>query len=633
MAVESPCNKDRPNTSLTAKFPKFGKKLFKKAVKTRKNNIQPVEISLTFKQNLKEQHFAAAGKQLINREERLFSVKQNGVGFNRKLVEEEEDDEENLKKDFEDLFEQVWSTVDNSFQVQTEAEIEALRQAVIVIQKEEEQDRRWEGYLEKERPQWRPRCCRDLHDSRLQNMVKQRMEEAKLDSDINLKSSVQKEITRKAKQLRKDLLHVAKYVKQCYPGENVCLQYAKLYHQEFSAKLKEITDYGLNDDDCLHVLLWVNTHYPRIMNCKELDGVIKYEQLEALLPENLLEPLEDQFLTQKENELRAWCKNILKREKSGTELRDGCYFSPLAIDVIQCVHGALKSLKEVLGSRAKPQKITQQMKEFLRDYQNFLKKVIVDNEGNTEAVLKANLCCIRQLLEYIISTENQELLHVHIKNDCVTLLASIREHCQRYFTKCIHNDLKGKYAKLGTREWLKNSDHVCEELLVGVDTHIQKITNLDKACQKELVSQLHKEVLTEYVRKMMKKKIKLGDGNKQDQAAKALHDNSQKIHTYFTEAGSNLNDLKDILPRLAELLTLKDPQCIELQLVTLSRSYPDFSEAHVCAWLYLKADLSNPELKKIKKTFSEFREPSENEGQNQDPLYSCSNFFSKVFVK
>ena len=41
---------------------------------------------------------------------------------------------------------------------------------------------------------------------------------------------------------------------------------------------------------------------------------------------------------------------------------------------------------------------------------------------------------------------------------------------------------QGTCAKLGTSEWLKHSEHVCGELLEGVDTHIQKLTNLDKTC-------------------------------------------------------------------------------------------------------------------------------------------------------
>ncbi|KAI4902133.1 hypothetical protein NFI96_025542, partial [Prochilodus magdalenae] len=588
----------------------------------------------TFKQNLKEQHFTEAGRQLIHREERLFSVKQDAVGSSKSLVEEKEDDIESLSEDYEELYKAVWSAVENTFKVQKEKEKEALKQAVQLIQQEEEQDRRWEGVVEKERPPWRPQCCKRTHDSRLQKMVMRRMEEAKLDSNTGILSSIQKEITGKGKRLKEDLLHITKHVRSCYPEENVCQLYAELYHQAFCAKLREITDYGLSDGDCSHVLQWVNIHYSSILTHEELTGVIKYEKLEALLPDNILQPLEEQFLAYKENELQTWCQNIIKEEKAEPELRDGYYFTHLAIDVIECFHAAVTAAQTVLGSSSKSQRVTHQMKEFLQSYQDYLKNVTEDNQGNSEAVLKANLHCIRQFRKYI--TDKQDLFPAHIRTECMNLLTSIRELCHGYFTKPIQKDLKGKYSKLGTRKWLKHSEDVCGELLDGVKTHIQNFTNLEKSCLEELLSHLHKEVLTEYVRKMMKRNIKLGDEKKQQQAAKALHDNGQKIHTLFTEAGSNLDDLKTILPRLAELLILKDPQFIELELVGLSKSYPGFSAAHVCAWLYLKGNLSASELKAIKKTFSEFQlsnTPGEADDQEQDPLYSSSNFFSKVLVK
>ncbi|XP_072533013.1 tumor necrosis factor alpha-induced protein 2 isoform X2 [Salminus brasiliensis] len=634
MTAESSSTTDRAVSSSKSKFPKFRKvnlPFFKKNVQN--NDLPSKETPLTFKQNLKEQRFAAAARQLITREERLFSVKNDGVGSSKRLLEEEEDDEEHLKKDFEDLLEEVWSTVKNSFKVQTEEEKEALTQAVLVIQQEDEQDRRWQGVSEKERPQWRPRCCRRTHDSRLQDMVEQRMDEAKPDSSVTIQSSIQKEIIGKGKQLKEDLLHVAKHVRSCYPGENVCQLYATLYHQAFSAKLSEIADYGLSDNDCKHVLQWVNIHYPSILGREEFTGLITYKEFETLLPENILESMEEQFLIQKENELQTWFQNILKQEKRDPELRDGCYFSTLAIDVIECIHGAVTSAQKVLGSRSKLERITEMIKGFLFDYQAFLENIAEDNQANTDAILKANLFCIRQFRESI--TKHQELFPAHIRTECMGLLNSIRENCHGYFTKPIHSFLKVKYAKLGTREWLKHSEDVCAELLDGVKDHISDLTKLDKTCLKDLLSQLHKEVLTEYVRKMMKRKIKLKDEKKQEQAAEALRDNSQKIHALFTDAGSNMDDLREILPKLADLLTLKDPQFITLDLVDLSRRYPDFSEAHVCAWLYLKSNLSTSDLKQIKKTFSDFREPDtqDTDDQDQDPLYSSRNFFSKVPVK
>ncbi|KAM9477254.1 tumor necrosis factor alpha-induced protein 2 isoform 2-T2 [Clarias gariepinus] len=634
MTVGSSSPRVRKVSPSKSKFSKFTQHLpfFK-----RNNHVQDVpdvpgevkykEVLLSFQQNLQQHHFAVAEKQLICCEEKLFALKQDEIESSMPMLEEKEE----LNKDNRDLLNRVMSTIEMSFDVQTDEAKEILKEAVLVIDQEEEQDRRWEGV--ENYPSWRPMCYRDDHDRLLQRMVLQRMEEATLDSNITLGSSVQREITARGKQLKKDLLQIAKNVQTCYPKENVCQLYAKMYHQVFCDKLREIAEYGLADDDCRHVLQWVNTFYPEILRHEILSGVIEYEHFEPLLPTSTLKQLEEQFLVAKENELRTWCQSALSAEKEADpKLRDNCYLSHLAFDVIQCVNAFLTSSTNVLGSWSKTQRITHQLKDFFINYQDFLEKVIEDNQVTADAVLKANLPCIRDFRDYIMTNPNH--FPQHVQNDCIDLLTRTRDTCHNYFIKPIHKALKGTYSKVGTREWIKHNEDVCNELLEGVDKQIQEIRNLDEACLKDLVSKLHEEVLAEYVRKMMKKKIKFKDEKKLQQAAEALCTNSQRMHMLFTRAGSNMKHLEDILPKLAELLTLNDPQIIELQLVVLSNNYPDLCEVHVSAWLYLRANLSTSDLKKIKKTFAMYHgQTSESTVECQDPLHSSRNFFSKVTIK
>ncbi|XP_046719754.1 tumor necrosis factor alpha-induced protein 2 isoform X1 [Silurus meridionalis] len=594
----------------------------------------PSEVLLTFQQNLEQNQFSVAGKQLICREERLFALKQEGVESNKCMLEEEEEDaEEKLKQNFKDLLTKVMSTVERSLDVQTNEEKEFLKEAILAIDQEEEQDRRWDGVGENERPPWRPRCCRQDHDRLIQDMVIQRMEKAQLDSNVNITSSIKKEITAKAKQLKEDLLKIVRNVRSCYPNENVCQLYAELYHQLFSASLMEIAKFGIVDDDCIYVLQWVNSLYPQILKYNELSEVIKHEDLKPVLPDDVLEPLEKQFLFSKESELQTLCQTVINREKNYIpELRDDCYISHLATDIIQCVNALLKLSRDVLGSWSKTQRITHPIKQFLINYHHFLEKVIEENQANADATLKANLQCILELRNYIMM--NLEPFPQDIRNDCIDILDQTRDTCHRYFTNPIQKDLKWLYFKLGTKEWLKDNEYVCGELLKGVQRHIDEIRLLNEASFKDLVSKLHEQVLAEYVRKMMKKKTRFKDQQKQKLAAERLVTNSQKIHTLFTEAGSNMKGLEKILPSLAELLTIQDPHCIVLHLATLSKTYPDLSEAHVSAWLYLKATLSASDLKDIKKTFAICNAQNlESAVDGKEPLYSSRSFFSKVVIR
>lgn len=181
-----------------------------------------------------------------------------------KLVEEEEDSEARLAKDYEDLLELVMRTLENSLDLQSAEQQEVLKDAVQAVLQEEEQDTRWEGFQKNERPPWRPRRCKQNHEALLERLVHRRMEEAQLDSSVEIHSSVQQSITSKAKRLKEDLLKVVTCVRSCYPEhENVCQFYATLYHNIFSAKLREVAEYTLCDEDCVLLLQWVNLEYPK----------------------------------------------------------------------------------------------------------------------------------------------------------------------------------------------------------------------------------------------------------------------------------------------------------------------------------------------------------------------------------
>lgn len=144
-----------------------------------------------------------------------------------------------------------------------ELKMEVLMSAVKAIALEDEQDKRWKQRTETA-PAWRPGGWRSLHDGTLRSLVERRMDSPSTPTSSSVKlSSVQEDITSMAMQLKEDLLLVANAVKDCYPPEmDICNFYATLYHQTFSARLRKIAEFGLEDKDCMSVLQWVNDYYP-----------------------------------------------------------------------------------------------------------------------------------------------------------------------------------------------------------------------------------------------------------------------------------------------------------------------------------------------------------------------------------
>ncbi|XP_067277490.1 tumor necrosis factor alpha-induced protein 2 [Pseudorasbora parva] len=601
----------------------------------RKNKKDDTPEVPPFKENLQERHFVDAGRQLIIREDRLFALKQEGIGSKMKLVEEEEDSEARLAKDYEDLLELVMQTLENSLDLQSAEEQKVLKEAVNAVLQEEEQDTRWVGFQEKERPPWRPRRCKQNHEALLGRLVQRRMEEAKLDPSLEIHSSMQLSITSKAKQLKEDLLKVVTWVRSCYPEqEDVCQFYATQYHNIFSAKLREVAEYTLCDEDCLLLLQWVKQDYPGILNVSQIKEVIDHTKLDPLLPENMITPLEQQFLANEKREVNSCLHKILEREETAwkegalPQLRDQVYCCHQATDVIQCFHRHVQYAQNMLGDETKARTITCQMSNFLKDYKAFHEKVIKSKQTNTEPVLMVNLSFLIQCRNYI--TKNAHLFPEDVNTDCLSLLTTMTESSHHYFTSNMRWELKNIYRKVGTNEWLRDSHRVCEELLAKLDRHIQKFNKLDKMSCQELLGVMHKEVLAEYVRKMMKQKIKLSNKDQQQMAASELCFNSERIHTCLTAAGSDMDWLKDILPKLAELLKLQDPDSMKLELVHLMSVYPDLSERHISAWLKLKGNLSSLDRKKILKSVTCSQDQITDKS---DSLQFSRSFFSIVRLK
>uniref|UniRef100_A0A672ZU13 Uncharacterized protein n=1 Tax=Sphaeramia orbicularis TaxID=375764 RepID=A0A672ZU13_9TELE len=84
--------------------------------------------------------------------------------------------------------------------------------------------------------------------------------------------------------------------------------------------------------------------------------------------------------------------------------------------------------------------------------------------------------------------------------------------------------------------------------------------------------------------------------------------------------------LTQVLNSVAEILHLQDPGSVHLEMISLSRSFPDLSEAHMSALLLLKTGLSAADVRSIKASVQENRPLDFS--TNQSPA-----FFSKVKVK
>ncbi|XP_073340549.1 tumor necrosis factor alpha-induced protein 2-like isoform X2 [Pagrus major] len=582
---------------------------------------EPQKEILTFQQTLEARLWSEASQMLIQREERLF-----GEITEAETLVHHEEEVDKLAVDYRDLEGQVLWTLELSL-IPGEISTEALTSAVKAINQEVEQDLRWKQRT-RTPPAWRPRCWKKLHDEKLCSLVEQRMDNPSTPSPDGNLSSIQADIYSLCRQLKEDLLWVAEVLKICYPPElDICNFYARLYHQNLSTRLRKIAEFVLDDKDCKFLLRWVNEFYPGILQKPELACEIDGAALGKLLSKDLLEPLEEQFLSKQQDELTTYVGRVLEEAKEkwikGEEptREDGCFASPVAYDVIQLLYGMVTAAAKIVGDLPKAQSITCPLTEFMQRFRSFHNDIMKQNKPNSCSFIKANLGCIEQFSDVV--QKKSHLFPEEVQTTCVLVLEEMKQTGHAFLLKPVHDALKSQYRKLGTSDWLNKK--AFEKLLDSIKEELHDLQGLTDASQQKLIGQLHQEVTAEYVKRLLKGEVKLKDRDLQLKAFDTVKNDAESLHELFFSMGSKEEWLKEILIKIAEVLKLQDCASVQMEVVSLGTAFPDLSAKHVSALLKLKTNFSRANRKAVKETLVEALE-----------VTGCSSnrpFFCTVQVK
>ncbi|XP_054913286.1 tumor necrosis factor alpha-induced protein 2 [Poeciliopsis prolifica] len=581
--------------------------------------------TLTFEQLLEESLYKAS-LVLINRENQLL-----GKETNNEVQKHHAEEMERLSAERRALEKKIQQTLQQSLslrlqEVASESAVQALtalKSAVKAIYHREVQDLQRKQQKSRTLSNWKK-----LHDSTLHDLVESRMDQPSVaPAGQPGQSSIQLDVQGMGRQMKDDLLLVVNVLKSCYPPEaNICQFYARMYHQNLSARLRKIVDFVLDDKDCAFILRWVNEYYPGILKKPELASEIDSAALGQLLPADSMDSLEEQYLTTKESELSVYLNNALEEERrkltKGEQppTEDGCFTSPLAVDVIPIINGMVGMAETVTGSRQKAQRITGQLTHMLQRFKAFQDDII---KQNRKPHVKATLGCVEQFRD--ILQRKSHLFPDDVQKNCLTVLSNMRQSACTYLLSSVHKSLKPQYQKLGTGDWLKKKS-VFEMLLSSLENSIQELEGLDLSCYQGVIGDLHQEVTQQYVKRLLRGEVKLKDREHQQRAFDTVMDNAESLHKLFTSMGSQEEWLKEILTSMAEVLKLQDVPALQMQIVSLGHTYPDLSEKHVSALLKLKSNISREDRHRVKATLSDTRDKS-SAGVEFRP------FFSKVVVR
>lgn len=438
----------------------------------------------------------------------------------------------------------------------------------------------------------------------------------------------------------------------CFPPRyDIINQYVHMYHACLSKHIQELIQNGLEGNEFVSILAWVLNTYkgPELMGHPDLKE--HTSSLNLLLPQPVLNNLQDQYLKNMENNYVEWMQNTLISEKQEwrssnppEEPRVDRYLRTAApVIIFQMIDQNLQVTKTIsteLTHNALMLSIDQVIK-----YGQSYKEAIVEFKNKhfedrsqvpffTQYMITIVNNCL-QFVELGSQFEKQYLVSGSLRqlNDCFRRFKDtyyqLRDESGRYLLEEVFLDLDKHFEELFTSaRWLQMSlpvDTICATL----EDYFQDYNRLVESNFKRVIDEARFLVTKRYITAMLSKKVSFKSYEECQTAAKKISKEVEQLRKVFLLFASNAvdgEDPLDVILLLSEVLKCEDDM-LSFDLHRLVEQYPDISEDHLHRLLSLRGDLSKSDLKE---KVSFITKTSKLKSQMQQSIFSQIVFQDRI---
>ncbi|XP_039633003.1 tumor necrosis factor alpha-induced protein 2 [Perca fluviatilis] len=527
-------------------------------------------------------------------------------------------------KDVELLYEalqrEMWDVVRESLRQPSAGPNLGL--VVLVIQQEEHADATWalkeETKPEREGPQIQP----SHRPRRLKMKWRQAVMEA---ADWSLPHQVDTQAGQLASYLERlrgrmvdDLDAARRNAVSIYPEEFAAFQvYVDSYHRAVAKRLRAITSGPLQITDVYSLLDWFYNIYNRdVLGTISTTAAINYATLEPILPQDTVDRLEQDCISIVRENVTIELIQVLDEEERrwAQTLHIEEYQSHLARSVIQRLKVDLDrstSVNQFLGARVARCSLIG-LADFLY---NFQRKVEMFHETQAEfgdrgdgyvsrTIALVNCCpplrtlvercrqCDPQGSEESVQRANSSLDRI-INQSVRVLTDRLFEHIRPFFDKLIK------------RKWLNNTE-AFEAIEASIKQHFKKFRRMDPPPYQTLVGEVHRRVLVEYVRAIMRGRVICTSSKMRKRMAFRLQDEAKQLKGLFKDLESSSSWLDSIICHLADVILLEDTPSIQMEVAVLVKEFPDIRKKHVSTLLNIRGMMRQAERQEILNIVKDF---------------------------
>ncbi|XP_077398291.1 exocyst complex component 3-like protein 2 isoform X2 [Festucalex cinctus] len=414
-----------------------------------------------------------------------------------------------------------------------------------------------------------------------------------------------------------DLDAAKRNVVKIYPEEyRAWPVYMQSYHQAVARRLQAITKQQLQITDIYSLLDWLHNIYNRDVVAKVcVSDPLRDSHLGPVLPSDVVDRLEQDCLNSVRAKVTTELSQVLdQEERRWTEtLNVEEYHIPLAKTIIQRLQVDLErsaSINASLGSRV-AQCSLNGLADFLYSFQ---RKVEMFHEGMqsgmlgehedgyvSKSVALVNCCppfrgfvqrCVPCQISSRTAASDDSLRRADRALDRI-VQQGVRVLSERLF---LH--IRPLFERLVKRKWLSNTE-TYEQIEAAIKEHFKKYRRMEAPPYQLLVADIHRRVLMEYLRSVMRGRIICTSLKMRKRMAGRLRDEGRQIKVLFKDLESPSSWLDGLLSHISEVIQLEDVPSIQMEVGVLVREFPDVRKKHVSAILNIRGMTRQRERQEI----------------------------------
>ncbi|XP_017679696.1 PREDICTED: exocyst complex component 3-like protein isoform X1 [Lepidothrix coronata] len=413
--------------------------------------------------------------------------------------------------------------------------------------------------------------------------------------------------------LQKDIVSELRVVKdlmvQCVPAHyNILSVCTTTYHQALTSHLQEILREDLDKQGLFLLLEWALHvyHSPEMMGHPDLLPEVDVSALGPLMSPELVDQTERRYVVKVKASVLEWMQRTLEvefkewfREEEPETDHQGFFQSALPVIVMQMLNENIQVASLINDSLQ--QKVYNMALEELEAFLGRLREALVQcgkEHQQDRAVPKYYVSYLLAMLNNNLALSNSvsslhpDTAHREVPASLRAALDRMQKKACQLLLEELLLDLQPLCLQLPSRKWLSGSQLVGSMCEV-IDKYAKHFSRVRKPVFTLLLMETELLVASQYLRALMQRKMVCKSEEERGQLCDRLLQDTTQLRELFCGLGLDQSQQSlEAVFALRELICLKDPALLSLEVLGFITKYPDASDEHISTLLDLRGDVS-----------------------------------------